>query len=201
MAYYPSCCDTIQENDCDVCVNELARVRAVAFVHKSFYSALMAGLDNVTTWSLGRSQGNIFMYPETQGEYDGGSAITTRGFMSAQEQPVAMKFGIEFKEPNYIGNRNHWNSLFGNRNFYCFWITETIMYSSTRAVVITPKNPIANDLKQTIVWEASINWVDNQFPNENDIPTDAWQCQYDLIPPPYFSFDESFDNSFDAPDI
>jgi hypothetical protein len=200
MAYYPSACSEIPENDCTVCVTELARVRKCAIIHKSIISDILADIENINVWDIGRSIGKIFVYPETQGEYDGGVPITVRGFMSAEETVMANQFSATIKEPNYIGNRNHWNALFGNRNFYLVFCSETIMRVSTKPVTIIPIAPIANDLKQEVVWGFTAKWTDDQFPTEYNVFDAAFDCEYQLVPPPYFSFSNSFDNSFDAPD-
>jgi len=200
MAYYPANCDIIPENDCTVCVTELARVRKCALVHKSIIADLLTDIEDINVWDIGRSSGKIFVYPQTQGEFDGGVPITVRGFMSADETVLANQFTVTVKEPNYTGNRNHWNALFGNRNFYLIFCSETIMRVSTKPVSIVPSNPIANDLKQEVVWGFTAKWTDDSFPTEYPVFDDAFSCEYSLVPPPYFSFSNSFDNSFDAPD-
>jgi len=195
MPYYPSCL-VPDVNIGPNCEPELGRVRAVAFVHRNYFNTIISDVTNLTNWDIGRSAQRIFVYPETQGEFNGGDPINVRGFGSMEEFPLLYNFQLKISEPNYKGNRDHWNALIGNRNYHVFWQTETIMYASTRPVVIVPKNPHSNSLKDEVVWVAEIQWTDNKFPFEFDRDNNVMSWSYTFVPPPYYSFDDSFDNSY-----
>lgn len=193
MLYY---CADITENNCSVCDIELGRVRKLALVQASFYQQLIDDITNVSLWDLGRTLGKIFVYPEVQGEFDGGNPVTVRGFASNEDTEVAKIYTIELREPNYIGNREHFNDINGSRQFYAIWATETLMYASTRPVYLSVKAPVSNDLKNEIVWQMTLKWTAQELPLVFDRDDTVLQCQYNIQPPPYGDFDDSFDNSF-----
>lgn len=193
MLYY---CADITENNCSVCDVELGRVRKLALVQSSFFQQLIDDITNVSLWDLGRTLGKIFVYPEVQGEFDGGNPVTVRGFASNEDIEVAKQYTIELREPNYIGNREHFNDINGSRQFYAIWATETLMYASTRPIYLSVKAPVSNDLKNEIVWQMTLKWTSQELPLVFDRDDNVLQCQYNIQPPPYGDFDDSFDNSF-----
>lgn len=193
MLYY---CADITENNCSVCDIELGRVRKLALVQSSFFQQLIDDITNVSLWDLGRTLGKIFVYPEVQGEFDGGNPVTVRGFASNEDIEVAKQYTIELREPNYIGNREHFNDINGSRQFYAIWATETLMYASTRPIYLSVKAPVSNDLKNEIVWQMTLKWTSQELPLVFDRDDNVLQCQYNIQPPPYGDFDDSFDNSF-----
>jgi hypothetical protein len=81
-----------------------------------------------------------------------------------------------FKDPNYVGNRDHFNSIKGSRNFHIAFRSETVTGISTEPVVIVPKNPIANDLKVERTWDVEVKWTADDLPEEADVPETVWQC-------------------------
>ena len=193
MLYY---CADITENNCSVCDIELGRVRKLALVQSSFFQQLIDDITNVSLWDLGRTLGKIFVYPEVQGEFDGGNPVTVRGFASNEDIEVAKQYTIELREPNYIGNREHFNDINGSRQFYAIWATETLMYASTRPIYLSVKSPVSNDLKNEIVWQMTLKWTSQELPLVFDRDDNVLQCQYNIQPPPYGDFDDSFDNSY-----
>ena len=193
MLYY---CADITENNCSVCDIELGRVRKLALVQSSFFQQLIDDITNVSLWDLGRTLGKIFVYPEVQGEFDGGNPVTVRGFASNEDIEVAKQYTIELREPNYIGNREHFNDINGSRQFYAIWATETLMYASTRPIYLSVKAPVSNDLKNEIVWQMTLKWTSQELPLVFDRDDNVLQCQYNIQPPPYGDFDDSFDNSY-----
>lgn len=174
--YYPSNCNEISTHDCGGCEIELGRVRAVAFVHKSYYSTLVAGIEDLNTWNAGRIANKIFVYPDVNGEFNGGSAITGRGFAKAEETLMAYNYEVQFNIPNYEGNIAHWNALRGSRNYYIIFCTETQMHITNRICTIVPRNDIKNDLKQEVIWSCVSKWTSDSFPTIYDKLDDAFSC-------------------------
>lgn len=177
--YYPSNCNILPNHDCDNCTSELGRVRAVAFIHKTYYSTLVANIEDINVWNSGRIANKIFVYPEVNGDYSGGSAITGKGFAKAEETLMAYTFGVNFYIPNYEGNISHWNAISGSRNYYIVFCSETQMHISNKTCSIVAKNPIDNDLKKEVIWECSTKWTTDQFPLIYDKLADAFSC--DLV--------------------
>ena len=175
MIYYPSC-ESIEAHDCGVCETENARVRRFALIHKNYYSTLMADPENSNIWITGITDGLIYIYPETQGEYDGGVARYSRGFATVPEQLMAYNFSVSVKDPSYQGNVPHWNALAGNKNYYLAFCSSSIMNITTRPCNLIPTNEVANDLKTEITWNVQIKWTDLELPLQYTIPDGVFQC-------------------------
>ncbi len=175
MIYYPSC-ESIETNLCGVCETENARVRRFALIHKIYYQTLMADPENANLWFSGIDAGYIFIYPEVQGEYDGGVGKFGRGYATVPEQLLAYNYSINVKDPNYLGNNPHWNKLAGNKNYYLAFCSSSIMNISTRPCNIIPTNGVANDLKNEITWNVQMKWTDFELPLQYIIPDGVFQC-------------------------
>ncbi len=194
MNYYPSGCDTIDFNDCNVCVTENGRVRKVALIHKNYFQTIIADPENVNNWLSGISTNKIIIYPETNGEFDGGVAKMGFGFATASETLIAYNFGVNITEPNYQGNRNHWNKLAGSRNYYLAFCSENIMNITTKVCNIVPTNKIDNELKAEVTWAVQLKWADFEIPTQHNIPDGVFQCGN--YPSTTRIFDFTFDNTF-----
>ena len=178
--FYPSNCNEIAQHDCGSYSTELGRIRAVAFVHKSYFSTLIADIENVNLWLIGRNNNKIFVYPEVNGEMDV-SPIYSNGFAKAEETLIAYNFGIEFNIPEYVGNITHWNALRGSRNYYILFCTETQMHVTERLCSIVPRNEVKNDLKQEVIWSCSSKWTSDNFPLIYDKVEGAMDCNISVL--------------------
>ena len=194
MNYYPSGCDEIPINDCNVCVTENGRVRRVALIHKNYYQTILADPENSISWINGINADKIIVYPETNGEYDGGKAKMGQGFATASETLLAYFFGVNIVDPNYKTNINHWNKLAGLRNYYLAFCSETIMNITTKPCNIFPTNKVANDLKSEVTWAVNFKWTDFDLPLQYGIPDGIFQCID--FPNTNRIFDFTFDNTF-----
>jgi len=132
MSFYPSNCNTIESHSACGCGVELGRVRSVALIHKSFYNQLATDFENPLYWQTGITGGFIIVLPQTQGEYNGGNPIMSRGFGWSEETLMAYGFEVNYKDPDYVANLPHYNSITGSRNFYIAYCSETIMRISQR---------------------------------------------------------------------
>ena len=194
MAYYPSNCNTIESHNACGCGIELARVRSVALIHKSFYTQLISDPESNVVWEAGITAGLIVILPQTQGEYNGGEPIFSRGFGYSEQTLMAYNFNVSYKDPDYINNISHYNSITGSRNFYIAFCSETIMRISQRPGTLIAKNPITNSLKDEVNYLLTYSWTHNLMPLEYEIPDNILVCNSDVV---YgASFDNSFDNSF-----
>ena len=175
--YYPSGCDeNIPSHDCNVCNVELGRVRSVAFINKQYYPTLIADPEDASLWAAGFASGDIFIYPETQGEFDGGTPNVGQGYGDTEETLNSYTFNLMAKDPNYVGNRNHWNGIKGSRNFHVAFRSETVLRISDVPVGVIPTNPISNDLKSEVVWDFACKWTSANFPTEYTTPDGVFQC-------------------------
>jgi len=177
MAYYPSGCDeNITDHTCGTCGVELSRVRGTAFVNKSYYAALSVDFEDEALWNAGIASGAIIVYPETQGEFDGGTPNMGQGYGDTEESLNSYTFMLSFKDPNYVGNRDHFNSVKGSRNFHVAFRSETVLATSDEPCTIVPKSPIANDLKVERTWDVEVKWTSDNFPEESAIPANLFTC-------------------------
>lgn len=177
MPYYPSGCEeNIVAHVCGSCDVELSRVRGVALVNQSYYPTLVANLGNQATWDAGINSGEIYVYPETQGEYDGGTPNMGQGYGDTEENLNSYTFNLTFKDPNYINNRNHYNSVKGSRNFHVAFRSETVLAISDVPCTIVPQNPIQNDLKLERTWDVAAKWTSDNFPEEATYSAGLWTC-------------------------
>jgi len=197
MGYYPSNCNTIENHIACACGVELARVRSVALIHKSFYQQLMSDPESPIIWQAGITAGFIIVLPQTQGEYNGGSPIFGRGFGYSEETLVAYNFIVNYKDPDYVDNLRHYNSITGSRNFYIAFCSESVMRISQRPGTLIATNPVTNSLKDEVNFMLSYKWVHDKMPLEYSVPDGVFVCATNVV---YgASFDNSFDDSFDIP--
>ena len=197
MAFYPSNCNIIESHLACGCGIELARVRSVALIHTSFISQLLSDPEDSSIWLAGITAGMIVVLPQTQGEYNGGDAILGRGFGYSEETLIAYNFAVNYKDPDYVGNLPHYNSITGSRNFYIAFCSETIMRISQRPGTLVASNPVANSLKDEVNFMLTYKWTYEKMPLEYTIPDGVFVCAPSVV---YgASFDNSFDDSFDNP--
>lgn len=204
MAFYPSNCNIIESHfacgasGSGACASiELARVRSVALIHKTFYQQLMTDPESSLIWQTGITAGMIIVLPQTHGEYNGGSPIVGRGFGWSDETLIAYNFEVNYKDPDYVSNLPHYNSITGSRNFYLAFCSETLMRISQRPGTLIATNPIANSLKDEVNFVLNYKWVHDKMPLEYEIPDGVFVCAPSVV---YgASFDNSFDESFDIP--
>jgi len=197
MSFYPSNCNEIESHLACGCGIELARVRSVALIHKTFINQLLTDPEDSSIWLVGITGGFIIVLPQTQGDYNGGDPINGRGFGWSEETLVAYNFAVNYKDPDYVGNLPHYNSITGSRNFYIAFCSETIMRISQRPGTLIASNPVANSLKDEVNFLMSYKWTHDKMPLEYDIPDGVFVCAPAVV---YgASFDNSFDDSFDIP--
>jgi hypothetical protein len=194
MNYYPNC-ENIEAYSCGNCTPELGRIRSVALIHKSYFSTLIADPESYQLWYDGRVNGKIFVYPKVQGEYDGGSPQMGTGWATSPETLLAYFFTAKIKEPNYLSNVLHWNSIKGSKNYYVAFCSESIMQIPMKVCNIIPRNSVANDLKTEVVWEVDLKWTDFNLPMQYTIPSNVFDC--DIIVPIVCDETRIFDCTFD----
>ncbi len=197
MAYYPSNCNVVESHSACGCGVELARVRYVALIHQSVYADIMSDPENPIIWQAAATSGMVIILPQTQGEYNGGEPIYSRGFGYSEQTLLAYNFSVSYKDPDYIGNLAHYNSIAGSRNFYIAFCSETVMRISQRPGTLVVSNPITNSLKDEVNFLINYKWTHNLMPLEYSIPDGVFVCAPSVV---YgASFDNSFDDSFDIP--
>lgn len=197
MAYYPSTCSIVEEHIACSCNDELGRIRSVALIHSSFMQQLLVDPEDPTIWAAAITAGYIRVLPFTQGSYNGGEPIFSRGFGYTEETLTAMKFEVIFVDPDYIDNLPFYNSINGSRNWHIAFNSETIMRISDRPCSLFVNDKIENDLSKEVVYTSSAKWTYNKMPLQYSIPDNIFVCAPGVV---YgASFDNSFNDSFDIP--
>ena len=177
MAYYGTgCSDELEDHICGTCTVELARVRGWAFVKQTYYATLAANPDDASVWDTGIAAGDIIMIPEGQGEFNGGTPNKSPGDGDLPETIDSYSFSAQVMDPNYIGNRDFYNSIKRVKNLYFAYRSETVGYLTDKPVLVAPSNPIANDDKAKVKWNAEITWVSENFPAEYTAPLESFRC-------------------------
>lgn len=174
--YYPSTCDVeIGEHVCDACaVRESGRLRGAGFIHKDYYSTLIADPNNSSLWTTGLDTGTlgIINIPEVEGSLGEPSEVVRTGFGDVTEFLIGFDFTATFNDPNFLENCDFWNDMNNARGeFYFFYRSETQTYITDKPVTVIAKQIIENDINSLVLWKIDIKW--RSFNNP---------CNYDTIP-------------------
>lgn len=197
MAYYPSNCNPIPTHQSCTCDAEMARVRGVALIHKSFYNQVAIDPENPIVWEAGVNLGMIILLPETNGEYTN-DAINGRGYGYSEETFVAYAHTVVYQDPDFYGNVGHYNAINGSRNYYLAFVSETVLYLAQRPCNLLVQMPIKNAIKEDILYTVTAKWTHDLLPLQYLKPDNIFVCNVSTNV--YgASFDNSFDDSFDIP--
>ena len=197
MAYYPSNCNPIPTHQSCTCDTEMARVRGVALIHKSFYNQVAIDPENPIVWQAGVNLGMIVLLPETNGEYLQ-EIINGRGFGYSEETFVSYTHTVNYTDPDFYGNVDHYNAVNGSRNYFIAFVTETMLYLSQRPCNLAVTMPIKNTIKDEVLYLISAKWSHDLLPLQYVKPDGVFVC---AVSTNVYgaSFDNSFDDSFDNP--
>lgn len=178
--YYPaSNCGgsvTIPEYSCNPCPSyEYGRIRSVAFVKNSF---TFTDPSNSTEWNTGLTNGDIIVIWETQGSYDGGTTSELTGFGDREFTNGGTSHVLNFKDPNYGENCDFYNSIKNSSDYSIVFRSSSKIHLANAPVTITPKNPIADDLKSNVVWDVTVKWQNPDSPCPYDTPDGIFTSCY-----------------------
>ena len=102
MYIYDDCGNAIPTPACEVCGDiELGRIRSAGFIRSD---VTIADPTDPTDWSGPIAAGTVLVIPNTQGEFDGGTAKIVPGYGQVHERRISSLFKLKFIDPNYIGN-------------------------------------------------------------------------------------------------
>lgn len=167
-AYYPSTCNPVNQHNCDPCeTQELGRIRSAFFVSNSF---TFTDETDPTEWAAGIASGDIFIIPETHGDFSAPSPKFGAGFGDTVEQLLAYDFTAKYFDPNFASNCEWYNTIKKNRNFKFGWRTSSKCYISTKTVVIVPMYEVQDDLTSLVTWNTQIKWQAADLPCPFDTP-------------------------------
>lgn len=173
--YYPSGCDSsLQDHVCDPCpTTEGGRIRSIAYVHKDFEFTDPA---DPSEWETGIASGDIIVIPETNGSFDGGTPTFGTGYGSTNQRYLGSEFKINYKDPNWYGNCDFYNTIRNNRNFKIAFCTENYVRISTATATVYGKDPVQDDLNSEVVWEVEVTFKQSDTPCPYAIPDGIFTC-------------------------
>lgn len=162
--YYGSNCDdNILTPECSLCVDsfELSGIGEAALIHKSYYSTIIADVDNATLWQTGYSTGLIKIIPNIRGDMDGGAPKYGPGYGRRANTYLGSEYKGKLIDANYIENAAFWESVQTTSNWHVAIKTQSQVHISKNPVTFGVKNPIAEDINKAMEWEVEYTW--NQY--------------------------------------
>lgn len=169
--YYPSGCsagNTVPTYSCSPCPEyEYGRIRSIAFVKNSFS---FTDPTSAAEWTTGIENEDIVVIWETQGSYDGGTTSELTGFGDREFTNGGTTHVLTFKDPNYSENCDFYNAIRNSSDYTIAFRTSSKVHLAGAPVTITPKNPVADDLKSNVVWEATVKWQNPDSPCPYETP-------------------------------
>jgi len=165
--YYPGCLTTQADPVCNDCpTKELGDIRSFAFIKKTF---AFVDITDATEWAAGINSKDIYVFPYGRGALEMNENLQP-GFGDTIETLDGYEFVATVFEPNYVANCNFWNDIKRSKEWTFAYRTETQIHKSDNASVIIPKAPIAEDKKQSVIWNAIVKFTQEDIPCPSDVP-------------------------------
>jgi hypothetical protein len=177
--YYPGCdTDELPDYQCDDCNDyEKGRVRSAGFVTDAYYTTLIANPTNVTLWTTGIASGDIIIIPKVTGTLDAPDPITGPGYGNDTESILGRDFTLVYRDPNYKGNCNFYNTLKRKNGFYhAIYRTGTQTHISDITITIDTRAPVTENLEDNVEWNVSSKWRSQDNPCPFDTPAGIFEC-------------------------
>lgn len=180
MAYSLNCED--EELDphwcggCEDTADENARISSGAWVHSDAYAVLKNDPTNAAIWEAQKLLGKIIILPELNGTFDGGTPKLVPGYGRLKERYSGSDFSSTAKDPVYAKNWDHYRSLVGKSSWHYAYNTSSKTHLTSVPVTVAPKNPITENLEDTVVWESTITWFEYFTPKPFDTPAGVFDC-------------------------
>ena len=171
--YYPSC-NTVLSPTCSDCPpKELGGIRSVWFQH---VNVAWVDITNPAEWAAKICSGDVFVLPKTRGSLEM-AEVTETGFGDIPMDISGYDFTLNVFDPNYLGNCNFWNSIKKSLDYKVGYRTESQIYVSSKAALVIPKAPIAEDIKSKVIWNATIKFSQEDIPCPTNMPVSVFdQC-------------------------
>jgi hypothetical protein len=176
MAY--DCDVEIEDPFCDECgeETEAGRVRSVAFLNETAYTAVKADPIDETIWEAQVTAGNIKVIPNVRGSFDGGTPVKVDGYGDQKEKVIGYDCVLNFSDPVYGSNYPFYNSLAGRSSQYMAYRTESKTHLSEAKVTAAPKNPVEEDINSNVVWSVEVTWRQKNLVKPFDTPVGIFTC-------------------------
>lgn len=173
-----NCDEDIIAPICNPCLDDVEQggVRSIAFIHKDIIGSITTDPTDTNAWLQGIQDGKIFVIPETQGSFDGGSPVEGPGYGHVASRIVGYDFSLPYKDPAYKDNCAFYNSIKGSTKWHVAYATESLTRISGKPVVIIPKSPIQEDLNSEVVWDVEVKWKEKNQPCPFETPDGVFTC-------------------------
>ena len=184
--YYPAGeCDNLPDHIPEVCAGEdteQARVSSVALIHKSVIASIKTDPSVAAAWLAAIQLKKVYIIPETQGSYDGGTPVKGTGYGRLKEKIISFDGVVTYKDPAYKANGPFYNALAKSNSWHIAFCTETQIHVSDTPATFAPKNEVVDDVTGEVVWtiEASFNQPGVLAPF--DIPAGIFEPIFDYVP-------------------
>ncbi|KKN67194.1 hypothetical protein LCGC14_0463670 [marine sediment metagenome] len=166
--YYPGCTTSQADPVCTDCpTKELGDVRGV-FIVKNTFS--FTDITDTSEWTAGLNAKDIFVFPFTRGSFESNENVQP-GFGDTLETLDGYEHVLNFFEPNYKANCNFWNDIKRSKEWKVGYRTETQVHLSDNVAMFIPKAPIAEDKKQSVIWNVQAKFTQEDIPCPSDQPT------------------------------
>ncbi len=180
--YYPTDeCDDIQEQynciNCDELI-EHARVRHAGAVKKSYLPTLLADVTNPAVWAAGIASGDIDLIPDVIGTWNGGEPKEAPGFGDQTTSIETYEHEVNFKDQRFKTNSAFYGKLGKSKDRVFFFVTESLIFFSTKPASYLPKSPAGEDLTGKILWEVKVKWVEGDVLIPHDRVDEILSCAF-----------------------
>lgn len=163
--YYPTgeeCEDLKAQYGCENCdeSTEHARVRHAGACSKAYLATLLASVTNPDVWAAGIASGDIDLIPDVIGSWNGGVPKEGTGFGDNTVSIEAFENEVNFKDKRFKGNSGFYSKLSKSKNRIFFFVTETLVFFSTKPASFLPKSPAGEDITGMILWDVVVKWTE-----------------------------------------
>lgn len=166
--YYTGCGDGQADPSCTDCpVKELGDIRSYFFVKNDF---VFTDISSAAEWEAGIIAKDIFVVPHARGRKEDNENMQP-GFGDSIETLDGYEFVLSLFDPNYADNCNFYNDIKRSKEWKIGWRTETQVHLSDSIATIVPKVPIAEDKKQSIIWNIIAKFTQEDHACPSDMPT------------------------------
>lgn len=181
--YYPaSNCGggAIPQYTCNSCFTyEYSRIRSIAYVKNTFS---FTDPEDPTEWNTGLAAGDIIVLWATAGNYDGGTVEELVGFGDSETVNGGNSHVLVYKDPNTVANCDFYNAIKDSTDYTIYFRTSSKIWSAGAPVTITPKMPVADDLKAVLTYEVTLKWQNSNLPCPYEVPAGIFdQCYIPIV--------------------
>lgn len=140
---------------------DFARVRHVAYFDENYE---FSDIESFAEWNTLLNAGQAEVIRNVLGSYDGGETEEIGGFGDVEFDNGNTTHVLTFKDPNYKDNRDFYNALKNKKDKKFVWTTQNNMFVANTPANISVKIPIAESIKDIVVAEVTIKWVQSDLP-------------------------------------